>query len=205
MTSPIPDSGTHAATHGQVLETEFASGQQMLEPLTVTALFDDPVKVEQALDALYEAGTPRDLIEVVVSREAAERFYAKLPGRQAPRSPPRETWRFAGIGALGGFVGGVVISLVMVAWPGIDAPGGLSLVQVAGPNIGTMAGAAVGATVGAFRRQRPQARHARTAEAADAIVFAVATRTEREAELIGQLLESQGGRDVRREEVEGPV
>ncbi len=202
MTSPTPEPGTHATTHGQVVETAFASGQQMLEPLTVTALFDDPARVERALDALYDAGMPRDLIEVVVSRDAAERFYAKLPDRQAPRPPARETWRFAGIGALSGFVGGVLISLVMVAWPGIDAPGGQALVQIAGPNIGTLAGAAVGASIGAFRRQRPQARHARAAEASHAIVFAVATRTEHEAELIGQLLESQGGRDVRREELE---
>lgn len=195
MTAPTP----HAATHGQVTETSFASGQRMLEPLTVTALFDDPARVERALDALYTAGTPRDLIEVVVSRDAAERFYARLPGRRAPRPPGRETWRFAGIGALAGFVGGVVISLVMVAWPGIDAPGGHALVQVAGPNIGTMAGAAVGAVIGSLRRQRPSPRHARAAEAAHAIVFAVAARSEQEAALIGQLLAGLGGRDVRRE------
>lgn len=204
MTSPTPQAHgpqahAHAATHGQVSETEFASGQRMLEPVTITALFDDPAKVERTLDALYTAGMPRDLIEVVVSRDAAQRFYARMPGRRAPRPPGRETWRFAGIGALAGFVGGVVISLVMVAWPGIDAPGGHALVQVAGPNIGTMAGAAVGATVGSFRRQRPQARHARAAEAAQAIVFAVAARSEQEATLVGQLLASQGGREVRRE------
>lgn len=43
-----------------------------------------------------------------------------------------------------GVIGGVLLSLVMVAWPGIDAPGGLALVQLAGPNLGTVAGAAIG-------------------------------------------------------------
>lgn len=200
MTPPTrPEAQDHAATHAQVLETEFASGQRMLEPLTITALFDDPAKVERALDALYTAGMPRDLIEVVVSRDAAERFYARLPERRAPRPPGRETWRFAGIGALAGFLAGVVISLVMVAWPGIDAPGGHALVQVAGPNMGTVAGAAVGAVIGSFRRQRPKARHARAAEAAHAIVFAVATRSEEEGALVGRLLTENGGREVRRE------
>ena len=187
----------HAATHGQLLETELASGERLLEPLTVTALFDDPDAVERALDALYTAGTPRDLIEVVVSRQAAERYYAGVPRRRAPRPQGRETWRFAGIGALLGFLGGVLLSLVMVAWPGIDAPGGQALVQLAGPNFGTIAGAAVGALIGAFRRQHPQARHARAAEAANAIVFAVVARGQREAVLLGQLLDGQGGRDVR--------
>ncbi|HEY0972838.1 MAG TPA: hypothetical protein VGE02_17850 [Gemmatimonadales bacterium] len=169
----------------------------------MTSLFDTPVDVEHALDALYTAGTPRDLIEVVVSREAAERFYSSAAGRRAPRSRGRETWRYAGIGTLAGFVGGVLISLVMVAWPGIDAPGGLALVQIAGPNFGTVAGAAIGALIGAMRRQRPSAHHSRAAEASNAIVLAVSARSENEATLLGRLLMGQGGRDVRVEELRG--
>lgn len=199
MSAPDRPPAAHAATHGQAVETAVASGARMREPVDVTALFDDTGAVDRALDALYTAGTPRDLIEVVVSRDAARRYYASAPGRLAPRGFRRETWRFAGAGALLGFVGGVLISLVMVAWPGIDAPGGLALVQLVGPNAGTMAGATIGAIIGAFRRQRPQPRHARAAEASGAIVVAVSARSEREAELLGQLLAAQGGRDVRRE------
>jgi hypothetical protein len=203
VTGPLPEPHTRAATHSQVLETEFASGERLREPVNVTALFDSPDAVERALDALYTAGTPRDLIEVVVSREAARKYYASAEGRRAPRSRGRETWRYAGIGTLAGFVGGVLISLVMVAWPGIDAPGGLALVQLAGPNFGTVAGAAVGALIGAFRRQRPSPRHARAAEAADAIVLAVSATSSAEARLLGQLLVSQGGREVRTETLAG--
>ena len=197
MSAPVPPNAPHAATHGEVVATRLASGRWMPEPIDVTALFDDSAAVEHALDALYTAGTPRDLIEVVVSREAAARFYAGAPRQGAPRALGRETWRYAGAGALIGFGAGVAISLIMVAWPGIDAPGGLALVQLAGPNIGTIAGGTIGALIGAVRRQHPKPRHARAAEAANAIVVAVAARSEREAELLGQLLAGCGGRGVR--------
>ncbi len=164
--------------------------------LTVTALFDDVTVVERTLDSLYDAGTPRDLIEVVVSRDAAKRFYGDASRGQAPRAPGRETFRFAGIGGLVGFIAGVALSLVMVAWPGIDAPGGLALVQLAGPNLGTVAGAAIGAIVGAFRRQQPNPAFARAAEAANAILFSVRARDRHDAELLAQLITRQGARDV---------
>lgn len=195
MTQP-PEPHTRAATRGQAVETRLASGQRLREPLVVTALFEEPDLVDRALDALIVAGIPRDLIEVVVSRQAVERFYASAPRRAAPRVR-RETWTYAGVGALLGFLGGVVLSLIMVAWPGIEAPGGLALVQLAGPNFGTMAGAAVGAVFGATRRQRPKPEYARAAEASNAILFAVASRSEEEARLIAGLLERQGAHDIR--------
>ena len=184
-----------AATHGEAVAAGVMSGHRLREPLTLTALFDSPDAVDHALDALYTAGTPRDLVEVVVSRQAAERFYGDA--RTRPRRPGRETFRYAGIGGLVGFCVGVGLSLVMVALPGIDAPGGMAPVQLMGPNVGTVAGAALGAVVGVFRRQRPDARHARAAEASGAIVLAVATRGEHEATLLGGLLRAQGGRDLR--------
>lgn len=192
---PAGAPGGRAATHEEAVAAGLASGQRLREPLTLTALFDGPDAVDQALDALYAAGTPRDLVEVVVSREAAARFYGN--SKQRPRAPGRETFRYAGIGGLLGFVAGVAISLVMVAWPGVDAPGGHYLVALAGPNETTIGGAALGAAVGFFRRQRPDPRFARAAEASGAIVLAVATRGEREAALLGNLLTAHGGRDVR--------
>lgn len=200
MSDAPRETAGRAATHGEVVATGLASGQRLREPLTVTALFQEVSAVEGALDALYTAGTPRDLVEVVVSRAAAKRFYAGAGRGLAPRRPGRETWRYAGIGALLGFVGGVLMGLVMVAWPGIDAPGGLAVVQIAGPNVSTLAGAAIGALIGASRRRRPDPRHARAAEVADAIVLAVTARDDAEAGLLAHLLAGQGGRDVRVEE-----
>jgi hypothetical protein len=202
MTSPVEphefgEEG-RAATHGQVQAAEAASGQRLREPLTVTAVFDDRTAVDRAVEALYSAGTPRDLVEVVVSRAAAERFYADAA--QGIRRPGRETFRYAGIGGLFGFIAGVFIGLVMVALPGIEGPGGMALVQVFGPNMATIGGAAIGAVIGFFRRQRPNPRHARAAEASGSIVLAVATRSRGEAQVLGDIIGAHGGHDVRVEE-----
>lgn len=186
---------TRAATHGEAVAAGVASGRRLREPLTLTALFTDREAVDRAVDALYAAGTPRDLVEVVVSREAAARFYASAPHLLRP--PGRETFRYAGIGGLVGFVTGVAVGLVTVALPGIEAPGGMAPVQVLGPNMATIGGAAIGALIGFFRRQRPHARFARAAEATGAIVLAVATRSEEEAALLARIVEAQGGRDLR--------
>lgn len=199
MSSPLDprpaDGEGRAATHGQAVASGFASASRLREPITVTGLFDDPAAVERAMDALYAAGTPRDLVEVVVSREAASRYYASVPG--GPRRPGREVFRYAGIGGLVGFIAGVAIGLVTVALPGIEGPGGMAPVQVFGPNVATVVGASIGAIIGYFRRQRPDPRFARAAEQSGSIVLAVAARTHDEAKLLGELITTNGGRDVR--------
>lgn len=199
VTAPLEPRGEaeveRAATHGQAVASRLAGGSRLREPITVTALFDDAAAVEQAMDALYAAGTPRDLVEVVVSREAAGRFYADAP--RAPRRPGREVFRYAGIGGLVGFIAGVAIGLVTVALPGIEGPGGMAPVQVFGPNVATVVGAAIGALLGYFRRQRPDPRYARAAEASGSIVLAVATRSQEEAGVLGEIIATNGGRDVR--------
>jgi hypothetical protein len=177
---------------------EGGSGYRRREPLAITAFFLSPDAVDRALDALYAAGVPRDLMEVVVSRTAAAQFYsAGGPGRRGARGPGRETFRYAGAGALVGFIGGVVFSLLMLVWPGIDAPGGMAPVALFGPNVGTTAGAALGALFGFMRRQQPDPRYARAAEARDAILLAVHARSAVEAASLAQLMVVQGGRDAR--------
>jgi len=184
-----------AATHAEAVASGVVSGKRLREPLTLTALFNDREAVDRALDALYAAGTPRDLVEVVVSRDAAQRFYASSP--RAPRQPGRETFRYAGIGGLIGFCVGVLVGLVAVAMPGIEAAGGMAPVQIMGPNVATIGGAALGALIGFFKRQQPDARFARAAEETGAIVLAVAARGEEELRLLGQLIAAQGGQGLR--------
>ena len=111
------------------------------------------------------------------------------------RRAGRETFRFAGIGGLTGLLLGAVISLGMVAWPGLDAPGEQAIVQLLGPNFGLVTGATLGATAGFFRHRRPDPRHARVAEAAGAIVVAVTVRSQEEGALMIQLLPKCGGRE----------
>ena len=160
------------------------------EPLTVTALFDSRGDVEAALDMLYTVGMPRDLVEVVVSRESASHFPAGVA-----RTGGRETFRYAGIGGLVGLLIGALTSLGMVAWPGLDAPGEQAIVQLLGPNFGVVTGAALGAAAGFFRHRRPNPRYARAAEAAGAIVVAVMVRNRDQGAGIIELLAKCRGRE----------
>lgn len=162
-----------------------------LEPVVISALYATREAVEAAMRRLYDAGVPRDLIDVVVSREAAERFY---PGRT--RGPGREVFQYAGIGGLAGLIAAVALSLAIVAWPGMQPPGTTAIVQLLGPNIGAVGGAMVGAIYGFFRRRRPNRRYARTAEAASAILLLVRTRGAAEVPALRDILAASGGRDV---------
>jgi hypothetical protein len=190
------EAGATLASAGHVVQSR--SGYRRREPLVLTAFFLSPDSIDRALDALYAAGVPRDLMEVVVSRTAAQQFYGSAgPGRRGARKPGRETFRYAGVGALVGFIGGVVFSLLMLLWPGIDAPGGMAPVALFGPNVGTTAGAALGALFGLARRQRPDPRYARAADARDAILLAVHARDAHEVELLVRVVEAQGGREAR--------
>jgi hypothetical protein len=166
-----------------------------LEPLVVSALFDSPDAVDEALRRLHDAGVPRDLVEVVVSREAAERYY-----RGGAQPPGRETFRFAAIGALSGLLITATLSLVIVAMPGWEPPRATAIVQLLGPNIGAIGGAALGALFGFFRRRRPSRRHARAAEATGSIVLVVRTRAESDITTVERILSESGGREVRVEE-----
>lgn len=184
-----------AATHAEAVASGIVSGQRLREPLMLTALFDDRGAVDRALDALYAAGTPRDLVEVVVSGEAARRFYADAA--RGPRQPGRETFRYAGIGGLIGFIIGVLVGVVAVAMPGIHSPGAMVPVQILGPNMATIGGATIGAIIGFFKRQQPDPRFVRAAEETGAIVLAVATRGDEEAQMLWKLIEAQGARGLR--------
>ncbi|HEU4643512.1 MAG TPA: hypothetical protein VFS44_13730 [Gemmatimonadaceae bacterium] len=162
------------------------------EPVVVTAIFDSADAVDTALTRLYDAGVPRDLIEVVVSRTAADRFY-----RDARRVPDREVFRFAGIGGFIGLILGVTISLVILALPGEVRQRSTAIIQLIGPNFMTLGGALVGAIIGFFRRRQAPAHYARAAEASSGIVVAVAARHQTQVESVLDILTEAGGQKPR--------
>ena len=162
------------------------------EAIEVSVLFDDPGSVDSALAALDGMGVPRDLVEVVVAPQAAQRFY-----RRVVRSPGRETLRYAGIGGLTGLVLGALIALVSIWLGGLAEPGIGAIAQLLGPNVATVVGAMLGALVGAFVRRTPLPRHARAADAPEAIVVITLSRTEEEASVIARLLAQFGAREPR--------
>ena len=173
---------------------EEASRPEPAEGTTVSALFDAPSDVERGLAELVRAGVPRDLIEVVVSPQAARRFYP-----ERARSPGRDAMRYAGAGALIGLIAGAALSLILIAIPGFHEPGGLVFVQLLGPNLMTVAGAVIGAVVGLFVHRRAEPRHERAAESPDAIVVVATTRSAEEAAAVAGRLRRAGGHDTRRE------
>lgn len=157
---------------------------------TVSVLFDSSQAVDAALTQLVNAGVPRDLIEVVVSPQAAKRFYEG--------KPIMREWgalRYAGSGGLLGMVLGAGLSLFIVALPGFQEPGLIAWVQLLGPNVATVSGAVLGALYGLFVRRTSEPRHARAAAAPDAIVLVVTSRSEDEAARLVDLLQESGGRE----------
>jgi hypothetical protein len=162
------------------------------EPVGVTALFDSADAVETALSRLSNAGVPWDLMEVVVSRSAADRFYTGHA-----RTPGREVFRYAGIGGLVGLILGAAISLVMLALLGEVHERSAAIVQLLGPNVMTVGGAFIGGVYGFFRRRLPRPYYARLAEAKSAILVAVAAPAAEQVEVVHQILVDAGGREPR--------
>lgn len=162
--------------------------------VAVTALFDTPDAVQSALERLIAAGLPRDLIEVAAGPEAVALFY----GGRARRSA-RDTFRWAGIGAITGLLVGAAVSLALVALPGFRPPGLMAWVQLIGPNFATVTGALLGAVYGWFRRRRPSPWHARLGEGERRILVAALARGEAEVLAVARILAEEGGAEVRTE------
>lgn len=173
-----------------------ATGLRRPRLIPVSALFADHAAVERALPRLTGAGVPRDLIEVVVSPDAARRFYAGVRA-----AGTRQTVRWAGIGGLVGLVISVALSLVIISLPEFVAPGTTAVVQLLGPNMGAVGGAALGGLLGYFRQRPAKPRHARAAESPDAVIVVVRARDAAQVDAIRQLLVTTGGREPRVEPV----
>lgn len=183
----------HGASHAHDLGIDTsATGVQRPRLVPVSAVFEDRQAVDRALPQLTGAGVPRDLIEVVVSPEAARRFYAGV----RPASV-RQTVRYAGIGGLVGLIMSVLLSLVMISLPEFVAPGVTAVVQLLGPNMGAVGGAALGALAGYFRQRPAKRRHARAGEAPHAVIVVVRARDAAHVDAVQQLLKTAGGREPR--------
>lgn len=161
-------------------------------PHAASASFRDKDEIQNALEQLIRSGVPRDLIDVVVSPEAARRFYP-----DTARGPGNDALRFAGAGGLIGLVVGSVVSLALIMVPGFFDSGVIPYVQLIGPNFITVCGALIGALIGLFRSRRPNPRHARALEEPDSIIMVVTLRSRDEAEQVSRILTASGGAGAR--------
>jgi hypothetical protein len=104
---------------------------------TVTALFDNPMDVQNAVRDLVNSGFRRDDISVVASDAAGE--YANYHGVDIPAD---DTLEGVATGTLLGGLGGFVVGLAALAIPGVGP------VLAAGPIAAALAGAGIGAVTG---------------------------------------------------------
>lgn len=158
---------------------------------TISAFVASPEAAENAVEVLTAGGIPRDLVEVVVSSSADDRFYHGRARRLGTLALP-----YAGIGGLVGLLASVILSLEILVLPGFNLPERLARVQLLGPNIGAIIGALLGGLVGALRRREPKGVYARAGER-EAILVIVFDRPRAEAAIVARLLEELGAEDVR--------
>lgn len=154
-----------------------------------SAAFTDRDAVDRAMRDLLEAGIPRDLIEVATDAATAGRFFRKGPGHRA-----YTLLSYAGRGALIGIILSMILSLVLVFFVDIRYAGPLSIVQTLGPNVGTLAGAVIGALWGLVRPM-PAADYYRRVRQTGGILVIVHCKSHDQAERIVGRLGDLGGRE----------
>jgi uncharacterized protein YneF (UPF0154 family) len=115
----------------------------------VFGYFATTAEVSDALRPLARLGVPRDLIDVVVTKPAADRLYS---GKHRAMRP---LWRFASIGGLLGLGGGALVAFVLIAWPGFAAPGPFAYALLFTPMITVVVGALTGMIISLFTKRRP--------------------------------------------------
>lgn len=157
---------------------------------SISAFLPNNELVERALIELANLGVPRDLIEVVVSPVVAAREY-----KRRPQALGRQSFRFAGAGAVTGLLVGAALSLLLILNPGRDLSSALSLVQLLGPNFGLLFGAVVGAVIGWFAKRHPKGDALRAIER-DQILVLVRERVDEEVEPLRAMFDRLGAVDL---------
>lgn len=158
---------------------------------TVSSFFTSTEAVERAVEVLLAAGTPRDLVDVVVGPRADARFYEGRVRRLGTLALP-----YAAEGALAGLFVSIALSLYILVLPGFEVPRRVALVQLLGPNLGAVIGALLGAAIGALRPREASGAYARALDR-DAILLVVFERHRDHAPVISRALADLGGEDVR--------
>jgi hypothetical protein len=153
------------------------------DSFTISGFFRSEQAIEQAMRDCLKRGMPRDLIDVAVSPEAAQRFYG---GRA---SVNRDSWfSWTGRGALTGLIISALLSLAIVLLPGYDTSPVMAYVQLLGPDIGILLGAAAGAIYGWLKPGDMKPQMLRALHRDDAALLLVHLQPEDEARQIRDIL-----------------
>lgn len=158
---------------------------------TVSAFFNRESAISAAINDCLHRGIPRDLIDVAVSPQAAQTFYAGQAG------PNRDSWfSWAGRGALAGLLLSSALALGILLFSGYQASRPMAIIQLLGPDLGVIIGAALGALYGWLKPgdQKPQLQRALIRQ--DAALLLVHLQPASEAEEVQKILTKQGGEEV---------
>jgi hypothetical protein len=158
-------------------------------PVTpVFAYFPTTEAVNAVLPSLAHLGIPRDLIDVVVTENGAQKMYA------GKRRAMRPFWRFASIGGLLGLGGGALVAFVLIAWPGFAEPGPFSYALLFTPMITVLLGSAIGGLVSFMTKRKPSDWRLRIPPPDNNEILLVArARGEEQIDLTVQALREHGG------------
>ncbi len=158
-------------------------------PVTpVFAFFRTPQLVREVLPPLARLGVPRDLIDVVVTEQAADAMYA------GKRRAMRPLWRFASIGGLLGLGSGAFVAFVLIAWPGFASPGPFTYALLFTPMITVALGAVTGALASFFTTRKPSDWRLRIPPPDNGeILLVVRARGDEQVALALQVLRDHGG------------
>lgn len=158
---------------------------------TVSAFFNRESAIENAITACLHRGIPRDLIDVAVSSGAATKFYSGAAG------PNRDSWfSWAGRGALAGLLLSSALALIILLFAGYEASRPMAIIQLLGPDLGVIIGAALGALYGWLKPGDTKPQMMRALERQDAALMLVHLQPAQEADEIRDILAQLGGEAV---------
>ncbi|MCB5191470.1 hypothetical protein LG198_12095 [Methylobacillus arboreus] len=164
---------------------------KLKESLTVSGFFTDQRQVDNVLSDCLRLGIPRDLIDVALSEEAA----AKFPALKARKNT--DSWfAWTGKGALAGLLISSALTLVIILLAGYEVTNSLALVQLLGPDIGIIVGAALGALYGWLRESDTNTLMQRATQRNDAMLLLVYLQPPEEAARIARIFTLHGGEEI---------
>jgi hypothetical protein len=159
--------------------------------LAISGFFTQPEQVDKALSACLSLGIPRDLIDVAISEKAADKY------KQLKAKRNTDHWfAWTGRGALIGLLISIVLTLGIVSLKGYEISDSMALVQLLGPDIGIIVGAAIGALYGWFIESDNNVLMQRADERDDAMLFLVYLQPPSEAEKVRNILIQNGCESV---------
>lgn len=158
---------------------------------TVSGFFRDENAIKNVMTECLHRGVPRDLLDVAVSPGASKYFF----GGRARAS--KDLWfKWMGLGAFIGLLLSSLLTLGIVMLPGFDHSALLAFVQLMGPDIGVIIGAALGGIYGLLKPGRVKLEMQRAARRPDAALLLIHLQPREEAEVLGEILRDYGGEDI---------